>query len=81
VDGAREAAAKNAPSAEHVETLGGGWVAEEALACGLYCALAAESFEDGIVLAVNHGGNSHSTGAIAGSILGALLGASVIPER
>jgi len=41
----------------------------------------AESFEDGIVLAVNHGGDSDSTGDIAGNILGALLGAGAIPDR
>jgi len=81
VEAARAAAAKGAPDAERVEALGEGWVAEEALAIALYCALVAESFEDGVVLAVNHGGDSDSTGAIAGNILGALLGAGAIPER
>ncbi len=81
VEAARAAAAKGAPGAERVEALGKGWVAEEALAIALYCALVAESFEDGVVLAVNHGGDSDSTGAICGNILGALLGAGAIPER
>ena len=62
-----------------MERLGGGWVAEEALAIALYAALATEEFERGVVLAVNHGGDSDSTGAIAGSILGALLGPEAIP--
>lgn len=41
----------------------------------------AESFENAIVLAVNHDGDSDSTGAITGNILGALHGTAMIPER
>ncbi len=66
------------PTAELVETLGEGWVAEEALAIGVYCALVAEDFEHGVLLAVNHSGDSDSTGQIAGAILGAALGADEI---
>jgi len=69
------------PSAETVERLGKGWVAEEALAIGLYSALAAgDDFAAGVRLAVNHGGDSDSTGAIAGNLLGALLGVHAIPK-
>lgn len=58
-----------------VEQLGAGWVAEEALAIGVYGALAGEeSFATGIQLAANHSGDSDSTAAIAGNILGALHG-------
>lgn len=65
---------------ERVEQLGQGWVAEEALAIGVYCALAAGAdFATGIRLAVNHSGDSDSTGSIAGNILGALLGKNAIP--
>ena len=51
---------KNAPvSSETVASLGQGWVAEETLAIGLYCALAADGdFDRGIRLAVNHSGDS-----------------------
>jgi len=69
------------PSATDVEKLGEGWVAEEALAISVYCALVAKDFEHGIVLAVNHAGDSDSTGAITGNLLGALLGVGAIPER
>lgn len=63
-------------------SLGEGWVAEEALAIAVYSALSwPESFEEGVVLAVNHGGDSDSTGAITGNLLGALLGADAIPPR
>ncbi|HEX2778916.1 MAG TPA: ADP-ribosylglycohydrolase family protein, partial [Gemmatimonadaceae bacterium] len=76
------AEAQHGASPEAVERLGQGWVAEEALAIGVYCALVAEDdFERGVRLAVNHGGDSDSTGAIAGNILGARLGAAAIPER
>lgn len=75
------AASGTPPSASEVEKLGGGWVAEEALAISVYCALVAKDFEHGIVLAVNHSGDSDSTGAIAGNLLGAMLGTSVIPDR
>jgi ADP-ribosylglycohydrolase len=68
-------------SAETVERLGGGWVAEEALAIALYAVLATSSFEDAIILAVNHSGDSDSTGAIAGNIAGALYGVKAIPTR
>jgi ADP-ribosyl-[dinitrogen reductase] hydrolase len=64
-----------------VEALGGGWVAEEALAIGLYAALAAQDFEHGVLLAVNHSGDSDSTASIAGSLLGLALGELAIPRR
>jgi ADP-ribosylglycohydrolase len=34
-----------------------------------------------VLLAVNHSGDSDSTGAITGNLLGAMLGADAIPER
>jgi ADP-ribosylglycohydrolase len=61
--------------------LGGGWVGEEALAMSLYCALAAADFETAIILAVNHSGDSDSTGAITGNLLGAALGMAPLPTR
>jgi ADP-ribosylglycohydrolase len=74
--------AREAPATpETVERLGAGWVAEEALAIALFAALATGDLERGVVLAVNHGGDSDSTGAIAGNLLGALLGPDAIPAR
>lgn len=70
------------PTFENVEKLGGGWVGEEALAIAIYCSLHyQDSFEKGIVLSVNHGGDTDSTGAITGNILGLLLGKDNIPEQ
>ena len=59
--------------------LGQGWVAEEALAIAVYCALVAKDFRHGVMLAVNHDGDSDSTGAIAGNILGVMHGVNAIP--
>jgi ADP-ribosylglycohydrolase/serine/threonine protein phosphatase PrpC len=66
---------------ELVGSLGEGRVADEALAIGVYCALQARDLEHGLLLAVNHGGGSDTTGAICGAILGTERGASAIPER
>lgn len=65
---------------EAISDLGEGWVAEEALAIGIYAALVSESVEDAVVLAVNHSGDSDSTGSIAGQIKGAQLGINSIPD-
>jgi ADP-ribosylglycohydrolase len=78
VEAAVRLARSGEPTPERVESLGGAWVAEEALAVGLYAALTARDFDDGIRLAVNHSGDSDSTGAIAGNLLGALLGVEAI---
>ena len=67
------------PSADRVESLGEGWVAEEALAIAVYCALVAEHAWEGLLLAVNHSGDSDSTGSICGNLLGAERGPQEIP--
>lgn len=65
-----------------VNQLGEGWVGDEALAIAIYAAIRYEDdFERAIVAAVNHSGDSDSTGAIAGNIIGAKLGASAIPSK
>lgn len=63
-----------------ISPLGAGWVGEEALAIAVHCALTAADFRSGVLAAVNHGGDSDSTGAICGNILGASLGAGAIDE-
>jgi ADP-ribosylglycohydrolase len=82
VDSAVERSLSRKPSAGSIEALGAGRVAEEALAIGLYCAMAAgDDFRRGVLLAVNHSGDSDSTGSITGNILGAHLGVEVIPGQ
>lgn len=67
-------AAQGAPTAEKVESLGAGWVADEALAIAVYCALVlpgADQVARALLLSVNHSGDSDSTGSICGNLLGA----------
>lgn len=65
-----------------IRELGEGWVGDEALAIAVYCALKhPDVFEDAVVASVNHSGDSDSTGAITGNIMGAALGLNAIPEK
>ena len=67
---------------EAIHRLGEGWVAEETLAIAVYCALKyPDDFDRALIASVNHKGDSDSTGAVAGNILGASLGLKGIPEK
>lgn len=78
---AMQLASKGNPDAEKVSMLGEGWVAEETLAIAIYCSLVyRDDFRKAVLLAVNHSGDSDSTGAVTGNILGAYLGIEAIPE-
>ena len=62
--------------------LGGGWVAEETLAIAVFSVIRhINDFNACMICAVNHGGDSDSTGAVAGSIIGAILGYDAIPDK
>ncbi|MBQ7060808.1 MAG: ADP-ribosylglycohydrolase family protein [Clostridia bacterium] len=70
------------PDLENIHRLGEGWVGDEALAIAVYCCLRHPSdFSACIIAAANHRGDSDSTGAIAGNILGAHLGFSAIETK
>jgi hypothetical protein len=78
-----DAAAAGQPGPEVVQRLGEGWVAEEALAIAVYAALAfpgAGQARDALLLAVNHSGDSDSTGSICGNLVGAWHGREALPE-
>ena len=65
-----------------IHALGKGWVADEALAIGLLCALRHENDIAGaMTFAANHGGDSNNTAAIAGTLVGAQIGFNAIPDR
>lgn len=67
---------------DNIHQLGEGWVAEETLGIALYCALRhQDDFSAGVIAAVNHKGDSDSTGAVTGNILGAKLGYSAIEDK
>jgi len=80
VDGAVELAMTAPGTQVRVADLGEGWVAEEALAIAIASALAyPEDWPEAVLLAVNHSGDSDSTGAMTGALLGAHLGIDAIP--
>lgn len=65
---------------DNIRSLGEGWVGEEAVGIALYCALRhSDDFSAALRAAVNHDGDSDSTGAICGNILGAIWGYDRIP--
>lgn len=65
-----------------INRLGEGWVGQEALAISVYCALKyRDNFKKALTASVNHDGDSDSTGAITGNILGAYLGINSIPRE
>lgn len=73
-------ALRKARKAEKVSELGEGWVAEEALAIAVFCSLKhPKDFRKGVLAAVNITGDSDSTGALTGNILGLLNGENAIP--
>jgi len=76
--------ANESPSVENLRKLGQGWVAEEALAIAIYCSVLGAKrilpVDDTLRLAVNHDGDSDSTGAITGNLLGIKLGTKEIPQ-
>ena len=62
-----------------IHALGEGWVADEALAIAVFCAVRyQDDFAAAIRAAVNHKGDSDSTGAICGNLLGAWLGTGAV---
>jgi len=64
-----------------IEKLGYGFKGDEALAISVYCALKSpNNLKEALIMAVNHSGDSDSTGAITGNILGAHIGLSGIPN-
>ena len=72
-------AANDKSDAENIRLLGEGWTGEEAWAIALYCAVRhIDNIEDALIAAVNHDGDSDSTGAVCGNIMGAIYGYEAI---
>ena len=79
---AKAFATQNTDDASAIHSIGGGWVGDEALAIALYCAYKyQDGFSSALIASVNHSGDSDSTGAILGNILGAYLGAEKLPRE
>lgn len=82
----RELAAQGVPDMATVESLGGGWVGEEALAIAILCALTCDldeprAIEEALWRATAHSGDSDSTAAITGNLLGAITGERRLPTK
>ena len=72
---------KEVTDAKAIRSLGEGWTGDEAWAIALYCV--ARHIDDplqALIAAVNHDGDSDSTGSIAGNIIGAIYGYEAIRE-
>ena len=75
-------ARSNHDDARNIHEIGGGWTGDEALAIALYCALKYhDDFSQALIASVNHSGDSDSTGAVAGNIIGAMLGYDAIADK
>ena len=67
---------------DHYGDKGGGWTGSSALYISLYSAVTYEhDFDKAIECAVNHSGDSDSTGAITGNIVGAINGYDKIADK
>jgi len=53
----------------------------KAMQAGLWCLEHPEDFQGSLLAVVQAGGDTDTNGAVAGAILGALHGASAIPDR
>lgn len=81
INKAVELADSNLPDVEAIDQIGEGWTGDEAVAIAVYCTLKhLGDFESAIVASVNHKGDSDSTGAVTGNIIGAMVGYDAIPK-
>lgn len=77
-----ELALSETPDEVAIRELGEGWVAEETWAIAVFCALRhIDDPKDAIIAAVNHDGDSDSTGAVTGNIIGAIYGYKTLKEE
>ena len=82
IEKAQTLAGSSMTDTDAIRQLGEGWVAEETLAIAVFCALRYPSDIDRALRAsVNHDGDSDSTGAVTGNILGTFLGIEAIPAK
>ncbi len=81
IDQMARIAQSQTPNREGIISLGQGWVADEAYAMALYSLWRTNNYQDLVVLASNHDGDSDSVACIAGGIFGAMNGISSIPQE
>lgn len=67
---------------DNIDEIGEGWTGDEAFAIAIYCtAKYFDDFEKAVIAAVNHKGDSDSTGAVTGNLLGAAVGYDALPQH
>jgi len=82
IDLAIELSENNDSDINNIHAIGEGWVGEETLGIAIYCALKYQKdFSKALITAVNHDGDSDSTGAVTGNILGAMIGYDLIEDK
>ena len=82
VDKAIALSKENIDDTVAISKIGQGWVAEETLAIAIYCSLKyPNNFDKALIASVNHSGDSDSTGALTGNIMGTYLGIDGIPQK
>ncbi len=68
--------------ADAIMRLGEGWTGDEAWAISLFCAIRhIDNLKEAIIAAVNHDGDSDSTGSICGNSMGAIYGYEAIKNE
>lgn len=80
IDSAIELASQSPLDGWKLSEVGLGWIGEEALAIAVACLLAQSDPNEALLLAVNHSGDSDSTGAIVGNLVGAHYGIDALRE-
>lgn len=79
---AMQLAQSNESDENAIRQLGEGWVAEESCAISLYCAVRhIDNMKEAIIVAVNHDGDSDSTGSMTGNLMGAIYGYESIKQE
>lgn len=66
------------PTPEKLEALGQGNVGETALSMSVFVALTTTDADSALLAAVNHSGDSDSTGSVCGNLAGAMYGAEAL---
>lgn len=80
IQSAVDLAAQGKPKPEQIkDSLGGGWTGPEVLAIGICAALSTDSLAEAVMMSINHSGNSDSTGAVCGSLVGAVYRLDNVP--
>lgn len=82
INPAIELSENDADDLDNIHRIGEGWVAEEILGIALYCSLKySHDFSKAMIASVNHKGDSDSTGAVTGNIVGSIVGYDAIEDK